>query len=142
MKRHTEQIEYGMKGSTNDQLRQTWLSTAVPLCEEHGLDGPGAQGRRRVRARLPVPVRVRRAEKRWLFDEGEISWDQVLERWKRRGPANEELVEQVQRGYRQMTEMAGMTVDEVHAALREVDDPEYPISIVDMGLVRGVEVDR
>ncbi len=33
-----------------------------------------------------------------------------------------------------------MTVDEVHAALREVDDPEYPISIVDMGLVRGVEV--
>ena len=34
-----------------------------------------------------------------------------------------------------------MTVEEVHAALREVDDPEYPISIVDMGLVRGVEVD-
>ena len=35
-----------------------------------------------------------------------------------------------------------MTADEVHAALREVDDPEYPISIVDMGLVRGVEVDN
>ena len=35
-----------------------------------------------------------------------------------------------------------MTVDEVHAALREVDDPEYPISIVDMGLVRGIEVDE
>ncbi len=34
-----------------------------------------------------------------------------------------------------------MTVGEVHAALREVDDPEYPISIVDMGLVRGVSVD-
>jgi metal-sulfur cluster biosynthetic enzyme len=33
-----------------------------------------------------------------------------------------------------------MTPDEVHAALREVDDPEYPISIVDMGLVRGVEI--
>jgi metal-sulfur cluster biosynthetic enzyme len=28
---------------------------------------------------------------------------------------------------------------EIQAALREVDDPEYPISIVDMGLVRGVE---
>jgi metal-sulfur cluster biosynthetic enzyme len=34
-----------------------------------------------------------------------------------------------------------MTADQVHAALREVDDPEYPISIVDMGLVRGVEVE-
>ena len=33
-----------------------------------------------------------------------------------------------------------MTADEVHAALREVDDPEFPISIVDMGLVRGVEI--
>jgi metal-sulfur cluster biosynthetic enzyme len=31
--------------------------------------------------------------------------------------------------------------EEIHAALREVDDPEYPISIVDMGLVRGVAVE-
>jgi metal-sulfur cluster biosynthetic enzyme len=30
--------------------------------------------------------------------------------------------------------------EEIHAALREVDDPEFPISIVDMGLVRGVEL--
>jgi len=34
-----------------------------------------------------------------------------------------------------------VTVDTVTAALREVLDPEYPISIVDMGLIRGVEVD-
>ena len=33
-----------------------------------------------------------------------------------------------------------MSPEEIHAALREVDDPEYPISIVDMGLVRGVSV--
>lgn len=33
-----------------------------------------------------------------------------------------------------------MTADAVTAALREVLDPEYPISIVDMGLIRGVEV--
>ena len=34
-----------------------------------------------------------------------------------------------------------MSPAEIEAALREVDDPEYPISIVDMGLVRGVSVD-
>lgn len=34
-----------------------------------------------------------------------------------------------------------MSAEEIQAALREVDDPEYPISIVDMGLVRGVSVD-
>jgi metal-sulfur cluster biosynthetic enzyme len=32
-------------------------------------------------------------------------------------------------------------VDHVMEALREVLDPEYPISVVDMGLVRGVEID-
>jgi metal-sulfur cluster biosynthetic enzyme len=34
-----------------------------------------------------------------------------------------------------------VTPADVHAALRDVQDPEYPISIVDMGLVRGVAVD-
>ena len=34
-----------------------------------------------------------------------------------------------------------MSPEDIHAALRDVNDPEYPISIVDMGLVRGVEVD-
>jgi metal-sulfur cluster biosynthetic enzyme len=33
------------------------------------------------------------------------------------------------------------TSEQLELALREVDDPEYPISIVDMGLVRGVELD-
>jgi metal-sulfur cluster biosynthetic enzyme len=31
--------------------------------------------------------------------------------------------------------------DRLGRALRDVNDPEYPISIVDMGLVRGVEMD-
>ena len=33
---------------------------------------------------------------------GPISWDDVLVRWKRRGPANEYLVGQLQRGYKQL----------------------------------------
>ncbi len=31
--------------------------------------------------------------------------------------------------------------EEVRDALREVLDPEYPISLVDLGLIRGIEVD-
>ena len=31
--------------------------------------------------------------------------------------------------------------EEARDALREVFDPEYPISLVDLGLIRGVEVD-
>lgn len=33
------------------------------------------------------------------------------------------------------------TAEDVREALREVLDPEYPISVVDMGLIRGVAVD-
>ena len=33
------------------------------------------------------------------------------------------------------------TDEEVRDALREVFDPEYPISLVDLGLIRGLEVD-
>jgi metal-sulfur cluster biosynthetic enzyme len=32
------------------------------------------------------------------------------------------------------------TQEEVRNALREVLDPEYPISLVDLGLIRGIEV--
>jgi metal-sulfur cluster biosynthetic enzyme len=37
--------------------------------------------------------------------------------------------------------MAPAGDDDLLAALREVPDPEYPISIVDMGLVRGASLD-
>jgi metal-sulfur cluster biosynthetic enzyme len=33
------------------------------------------------------------------------------------------------------------TEGEVRDALREVLDPEYPISLVDLGLIRGIEVE-
>lgn len=33
------------------------------------------------------------------------------------------------------------TEEEVRDALREVLDPEYPISLVDLGLIRGIEVE-
>jgi metal-sulfur cluster biosynthetic enzyme len=34
-----------------------------------------------------------------------------------------------------------ITAEEAWDALREVFDPEYPISLVDLGLIRGVEVE-
>lgn len=33
-----------------------------------------------------------------------------------------------------------VTPEEAREALREVLDPEYPISLVDLGLIRGIEV--
>ena len=38
--------------------------------------------------------------KRWMFEDGPIGWDQVLKRWKARGPMNGDYVSRLQKGYR------------------------------------------
>jgi ring-1,2-phenylacetyl-CoA epoxidase subunit PaaA len=104
LKRHKEQLGFGLKGKTNDSLRQEWLSTAVPFCESIGIDVPAhldeASGQYAID--IPFPVEFDESEKRWLLEDGAITWDQVLARWKRRGPANEEFVAQIQAGYREL----------------------------------------
>lgn len=100
MKRHTEQLEFGFKGKSNDQLRQVWMSTAVPLCQEVGLSVPAHYDEQQGTYVLdcPFPAQFDAENKRWLLEEGPIGWDQVLARWKRRGPMNESYVETIQRG--------------------------------------------
>jgi ring-1,2-phenylacetyl-CoA epoxidase subunit PaaA len=102
MKRHTEQLEFGFKGKSNDELRQVWMSTAVPLCEEVGLRVPAHYDADKGKYVLdvPFPARFDAENKRWLLDEGAVSWDEVLRRWKARGPMNDEYVETIQRGKR------------------------------------------
>lgn len=104
MKRHNEQIEYGYKGSTNDELRQTWMSHTVPLCESLDLDVPAHYDEEQEEYVIdcPFPADFIAEEKRWNFERGEISWDDVLQRWKERGPKNEEYVEHLQRGYKEL----------------------------------------
>jgi ring-1,2-phenylacetyl-CoA epoxidase subunit PaaA len=103
-KRHKEQVGYQLKGLTNDQLRQTWMSATVPLCEGLGFSVPAhldaATGQYVIDC--PFPMRFDEDAKRWDVDAGAIGWDEVLARWKRRGPANEEFVGLIQRGRRQL----------------------------------------
>lgn len=100
LKRHGEQLGFGFKGQSNDELRQTWMSTAVPLAEELGLAVPAHRDPDSGRYVIdcPFPARFDADNKRWLLDEGEIGWDAVLTRWKARGPMNDAYVETIQRG--------------------------------------------
>lgn len=106
LKRHTEQITYGLKGYTNDQLRQQWMSTAVPLCEELGIKVPAYHDAERGEYVIdcPFPARFDSARKRWALEEGAITWDDVLVRWRQRGPSNEEFVRELQRGAKQLSQ--------------------------------------
>lgn len=103
LKRHSGQLSYGLKGKSNDQLRQQWMSTAVPLCEKLGLDVPAHYDQESDSYVIdcPFPMEFDEDAKRWDFSR-QISWDDVLKRWKRRGPANEEFVAKVQRGFKQL----------------------------------------
>ncbi|MGH7476086.1 MAG: Phenylacetic acid catabolic protein [Longimicrobiales bacterium] len=101
MKRHSGQLEYRLKGMTNDELRQTWMSATVPLCESLSLSVP-AHFDEETQAYVldyPFPCEYDPKMKRWLFEDGRISWDQVFDRWKRRGPMNESYVESMRRSH-------------------------------------------
>ena len=109
LKQHKEQVGYQLKGQTNDQLRQTWMSATVPLCERLGFSVPARldQASGQYVIDCPFPMRFDEDAKRWDTDGGAISWDEVLARWRRRGPANEEFVGLVQRGRRQLLAQGG-----------------------------------
>ena len=101
LKKHTEQLDFGFKGHSNDELRQIWMSTALPLCDELGLKVPAhfdAEQQKYV-VHDPFPRHFDSKAKRW---EDACTWDDVMVRWKARGPANEQFVSMVQRGKREM----------------------------------------
>src|SRR5437588_8881571 len=104
MKKHGEQLEYGFKGHSNDELRQIWMSTAVPLCNELQLKIPAHydEEQKKYVIDCPFPAHFDAKAKRWLFEDGPCTWDDVMKRWKARGPKNEEFVGMIQRGKREM----------------------------------------
>ena len=99
-KKHGIQLEYGFKGSSNDELRQDWMGHVVPFMEEVGLDVPAHfddDDRSATSSTRPFPRAFDAEKKRW---GDEITWDEVLVRWKGRGPMNETYVATLQKGYR------------------------------------------
>jgi ring-1,2-phenylacetyl-CoA epoxidase subunit PaaA len=100
-KRHSEQLDYGFKGKSNDQLRQIWMSEVVPFVEEIGIRVPAHFDAERgcYEIDCPFPAAFDEQPRRWLLDEGAIGWDAVLTRWRARGPMNGEYVRTLQRGY-------------------------------------------
>jgi ring-1,2-phenylacetyl-CoA epoxidase subunit PaaA len=110
-KRHNDQLEYRLKGMTNDQLRQDWMSATVPLCESLGLKVPAHwdDAQQKYVLDYPFPCRYDAAAKHWLFEEGEITWDEVFQRWKARGPMNEIYVESVRRSHGPMSKMLAVS---------------------------------
>jgi ring-1,2-phenylacetyl-CoA epoxidase subunit PaaA len=101
LKQHSEQLDYGFKGKTNDELRQWWMSEVVPFMDEIGIRVPAhfdADADRYV-VDCPFPAVFDEEKRAWLLGDGAITWDDVLVRWRARGPMNRDYVRTLQRGY-------------------------------------------
>jgi len=100
-KKHSEQLDYGFKGKTNDQLRQTWMRAVVPFMEEIDVRVPAHLDAARdvYVIDCPFPTRFDEERREWLLDDGAIDWSEVMTRWRARGPMNHDYVHRLQRGY-------------------------------------------
>jgi ring-1,2-phenylacetyl-CoA epoxidase subunit PaaA len=107
-KKHSEQLDYGFKGKTNDQLRQTWMRAVVPFMEEIEIRVPAHLDAERdvYVIDCPFPAQFDADTRTWLLDEGPIGWSEVMTRWRARGPMNHDYVHRLQRGY-QTTSLRG-----------------------------------
>jgi ring-1,2-phenylacetyl-CoA epoxidase subunit PaaA len=98
---HSKQLEYKLKGKTNDQLRQDWMREVVPFMTELGVRVPAHHDRDTDTYVIdcPFPSRFYPDSRTWDLDAGPVGWPEVLERWKARGEMNEAYVATLQRGY-------------------------------------------
>lgn len=104
LKSRSAQLDYRLKGRSNDELRQKWLSTAVPFCESIGVKVPARLNEQTQKYELtvPFPCKFDVENKKWLLDQPD-TWDGVIERFKKRGPQNEEFVARIQEGAHKMS---------------------------------------
>ncbi len=99
MKSRSAQLEFKLKGRTNDELRQKWLSTAVPFCESIGVNIPAHYDEKAGKyvIDVPFPCKFDYENKKWLFDQPD-TWENAIQRWKKRGPNIGEFVAWIQKG--------------------------------------------
>ena len=78
MKRHSGQLDYRLKGLTNDQLRQVWMASTVPLCEQLGIRVPAHSNEEtgEVELEYELPIAWDADERVWLLDET-ITWEEA-----------------------------------------------------------------
>ncbi|WP_339229253.1 Phenylacetic acid catabolic protein [Aeribacillus sp. FSL K6-2833] len=106
LKSRSAQLEYRLKGRTNDELRQKWLSTAVPFCESIGVKVPAHYDEEQGKYVLdvPFPCKFDPINKKWLFDQPD-TWENVIKRFKQRGPQNERFVGRIQKGAKELEQL-------------------------------------
>ncbi|MBM3486505.1 MAG: phenylacetic acid catabolic family protein [Alphaproteobacteria bacterium] len=84
MKKRTDQLAYKIRGASNDEMRQKWLTQVVPFCEELGIRIPARFDEETGKFRLDYepPVYLDEEKRVWHFDR-RITWEEQFAIWKR-----------------------------------------------------------
>ncbi len=106
-KTRNAQLEYRLKGHTNDELRQIYLRSAVPFIREIGLTCPARLNpeTNQYELTVPYPCEFDPTNRRWRFDRP-CGPEQILQRWKEKGINNQENVDWLRSGYLELKGLA------------------------------------
>ena len=151
-KKHSEQLDYGFKGKSNDQLRQWWMSEVVPFMEEIGIAVPAHFDAELDRYVIDCPfpaqfdeektgVAARRRRHRLGRCGGALAGARAHEP-RLRHHAAARLSDDLPAAGGGVSVVARSSAQQVEAriweALRHVEDPEIPVSVLGMGLIVSV----
>ena len=97
-KKRTDQLLYKIRGNSNDELRQIWLSQVVPFCEKVGVKVPAHYNSEKGAYELDyeLPVMLDMETGKWDL-ENTVSWEEKFAQWKKGGPLKIVGIEWVQK---------------------------------------------
>ena len=84
LKTRTDQQTYRIRGGTNDEMRQIWLSRVVPFSEEVGIKIPAHYDAEQGKFVLDhtAPIRLNEDTREWDYEDT-MTWEEQLAIWKR-----------------------------------------------------------
>jgi len=86
LKTRTDQLAYRIRGQSNDELRQRWLTKVVPYAERVGIRVPARYDREQGQYVLDYQFPILLDETTGKWDFTTVTWEQQFEQWKKGGP--------------------------------------------------------
>ncbi len=99
LKKRSLQLDFRLKGETNDQMRQRWMKSAVGFLDSIQIQAPvhwDSESDSYV-TDFPYPCEWDTDQRRWQLDRP-VTWQDVLGRFRTHGPYRREYVEILRRG--------------------------------------------
>jgi ring-1,2-phenylacetyl-CoA epoxidase subunit PaaA len=86
VKSRTDQLHYKIRGNSNDQLRQKFLDSIAPFCEEVGLKLPVHFDAEKNHYVLDYQLPILFDEEKGEWNYRTVTWKEKIAQWKRGGP--------------------------------------------------------